>query len=147
MMPLPELLSPKESDWSKSAKSLYIFNRNSVCLFTHKFTSDNKTKNVDLPSEDLVTGGLSGILSLVTEITNEKKNLRVIDKESTKIYFSYGKYVITALISEKYLPVLFKKLDLFTKAFEDEFEQDLEDFKGETRKFEEKGNLLILKYF
>ncbi|MEJ2280050.1 MAG: hypothetical protein P8Y70_20225 [Candidatus Lokiarchaeota archaeon] len=71
MMPLPELLSSKESDWAETIKNLYVFNRNSVCLFTNDFKSNISREN--LPSEDLVTGGLSGILSLVTEITNEKK--------------------------------------------------------------------------
>jgi hypothetical protein len=146
MMPLSELLSPKESDWADSIKSLYVFNRNSVCLFTKDFNKEYKNSSSQL-NEDLITGGLSGILSLITEITNEKKNLRIIDKESTKIYFSYGKYIITTLISEKSMPILFKKLDLFTKAFEDEFEDELENFRGATNIFKEQGNLLVMKYF
>ncbi len=144
ILPLPEILSPKEADWAKSLRQLYIFNQNSVCLYPKFFTTNPQT---NVPNEDLITGGLTGVLELLTEITNEHKHLRIIDKEGIKIYFAYGKYVICALLSTKFLPILFKKLDMFTKDFENTFEQELLNFRGNTYPFLNGSEKLLLKYF
>ncbi|MHA1272071.1 MAG: hypothetical protein ACTSQS_01415 [Promethearchaeota archaeon] len=145
IMPLPEILSAKEADWAKSLRNIYVFNKDSICLFTKSYLCEEDMLN--LPSEDLITGGLTGILTLISEITNEKKNLRIIDKERVKIYFSYGKNIIVALISTKYLPILFKKLEQFTKAFEKEFEAELNTFTGKINVFQERTEALVEKYF
>ena len=144
IIPLPELLNAKESDWKNSLKSIYVFNSASVCLYTLNFRSDSK--NSTGLSEDLIAGGFSGILNMISEITNERKNLRIIDKQGIKIYFSYGKSIIVALIATKNLPILFKKLDLFTKAFEKKFENELATFRGKINPFQD-ASQLILKYF
>jgi MFS family permease len=141
--PLPEILSYKEADWAQSLRHLYVFNKASICLFTKNFQPEFKS---NIPSEDLIAGGFAGILSLISEITNESKNLNIIDKEGVKIYFSYGKSVITALISTKYLPVLFKKLDIFTRSFEKQFEYELAHFTGKINPFAA-ANKLIDRYF
>jgi MFS family permease len=144
IIPLPEILTAKESDWKNSLKSIYVFNLASVCLYTLNFRPGSK--NSTGLSEDLIAGGFSGILSLISEITNERKNLRIIDKQGVKIYFSYGKSIIVALIATKSLPILFKKLDLFTKAFEKKFEKELASFRGKINPFRD-ASQLILKYF
>jgi len=136
-------LTAKEADWKDSLRTLYVFN-SAACLFTQSFTSGLKTNN--LLSDDLITGGFSGILSLLSEITNEEKQLRIIDKEGVKIYFAYGKYVIVALVSTKSLPILSKKLELFSKAFEKMHEHDLIYFKGKITSFKDASEL-ITKYF
>jgi len=143
IIPLPEILTAKEADWKDSLRTLYVFN-SAACLFTQSFTSGLKTNN--LLSDDLITGGFSGILSLLSEITNEEKQLRIIDKEGVKIYFAYGKYVIVALVSTKSLPILSKKLELFSKAFEKMHEHDLIYFKGKITSFKDASEL-ITKYF
>ncbi len=146
IMPLKEVFSSKEADWSSTLRNLYVFNRDSICLFAKNFIPEDDL--LDLPPEDLITGGLTGILTLISEITNErKKNLRIIDKDRVKIYFAYGKNIIVALISSKFLPILFKKLEVFTKSFEREFEVDLLNFRGKINVFLEKTDKLVAKYF
>ena len=146
IMPLKEVFSSKEADWSNTLRNLYVFNRDSICLFAKNFLPENDM--LDLPPEDLITGGLTGILTLISEITNERKrNLRIIDKQRVKIYFSYGKNIIVSLISTKFLPVLFKKLEIFTKTFEREFEVDLLNFRGKINIFLDKTDKLVAKYF
>ena len=145
IMPLPEILSAKESDWQKSLRNMYVFNRDSTCLYAKNFIS--KDESLKLPSEDLITGGLAGILTLISEITNEKKNLRIIDKDKIKIYFSYGKSIIVALTSTNYLPILFKKLLIFTKAFERKFDFDLTHFAGKINVFLDGTEPLLTRYF
>ncbi len=143
ILPLPEILTAKEADWKDSLRNLYVFN-NAVCLFAQKFTTESENDN--LPNEDLITGGFSGILNLLCEITNEHKHLRIIDKEGAKIYFTYGKHVIVALVSTKNLPILSKKLEMFMKDFEKKYEKDLVNFKGKINIFKDASEL-ILKYF
>jgi MFS family permease len=140
---LPEILSYKEADWADSLQSLYVFNSAAVCLYTKDFKPDQKKK---IPSEDLITGGFTGIIGLISEITDQYKNLNIIDKEGVKIYFSYGKSVISALISTKDLPVLSKKLDIFTKSFEQQFAYELAHFTGKINPFSD-AKKLIYRYF
>ncbi len=143
IIPLPEILSYKEADWADSLRSIYVFNSAAVCLYTKNFKPE---QNSNIPSEDLITGGFTGILALISEITNEKRNLNIIDKEGVKIYFSYGKSVIAALISTKYLPVLSKKLDIFTRSFEKRFDYELAHFTGKINPFHD-AKKLIYRYF
>ncbi len=145
IMPLPEILSSREADWAQALKNLYVFNRDSICLFSKNFMSEEDA--FDLPPEDLIAGGLTGILTLISEITNEKKNLRMIDKDKVKIYFDYGKYIIVALTSSKYMPIIAKKLSLFTKIFEKTFEESLTNFTGKINEFLAQGDQLVSKYF
>jgi len=140
---LPEILSYKEADWADSLISLYVFNSSAICLYTKDFKPDRKT---NIPNEDLITGGFAGIIGLISEITNQNKNLNIIDKEGVKIYFSYGKSVISALISTKYLPVLSKKLDIFTRSFERQFEYELANFTGKINPFYN-AKKLVYRYF
>ncbi|MBN1801263.1 MAG: hypothetical protein JW891_07135 [Candidatus Lokiarchaeota archaeon] len=145
MMPFPEILSAKEADWADTIKSIYIFNKNSICLYYKDFTDSSEIDH--LPSEDLITSGLTGIMALISEITNEKKNLRIIDKENSKILFSYGKHVNIALISTRSLPILYKKMEIFMKTFEREFEYELTHFKGKINVFLENTDPIIERYF
>jgi MFS family permease len=145
MMPLPEILSAKEADWAETINNIYIFNKDSICLYNKDFNSNSDED--DSLCEDLVTSGFTGIIGLVSEITNEQKNLRIIDKERVKIYFTYGKYVNIALISTKFLPILFKKMQIFMKAFEKRFEAELKDFNGNINVFLKETNHIIQKYF
>ncbi len=146
IMPLSEILTSKEAEWAAALKDLYIINRNSTCLYAKNFNSTSPTYQYPPLNEDLITSGLKGIIDLITEITKERQNLKIIDKEGTIIYFAYGKKIIVALISTKILPILFKKLELFTKAFEKNFNKELEQFNGNISPFY-KTEELVTKYF
>ncbi|TFF98123.1 MAG: hypothetical protein EU541_07250 [Promethearchaeota archaeon] len=144
IMPLPEVFSSKEADWAEALRTLYVFNKNSVCLHSKRFSMKERNDNI---SADIITGGLSGIMGLISEITNEKKNLRIIDKGNVFIYFSYGTDIIVALTAEKYLPILFKKSELFIKRFEKVYHNELSGFVGETSVFSDGANAIIERYF
>lgn len=144
IMPLPEVLSSKEADWAEALKNLYVFNKNSVCLHSRQFSNETRNKKL---SDDIITGGLSGIMGIISEITNEKKNLRIIDKGNVILYFSYGTHIIVALTAEKYLPILFKKSELFIKRFENIYQDELSGFVGETSVFSDGVDEIIDRYF
>jgi hypothetical protein len=89
---------------------------------------------------------LSGIISIISEITRSKRQLRQIQKEEVNLLFTYGKYHIVALMTSMELPVLFKKLDEFSREFEREFAKELKNFKGNVSKFNP-TKFLVVKYF
>jgi hypothetical protein len=96
--------------------------------------------------EDLISGGLSGILTIINEITQSKKQLRKIAKQENNLFFAHGKYHIAALIATKDLPILIKKLDNFSSDFEARFNEELQDFQGLVVPFK-KAKYLVKKYF
>lgn len=149
MMSMKEFLVSKEKKWANTLKTLFIFNKSGVCLYTHDFTPKelvDKSNEEDQIDEDLISGALSGILTIISEITHSKKQLRKIDKEGVNLLFTYGKYHITTLISVMELPVLFKKLDEFSKEFEHKFTKELKNFQGNVNRFISTKQI-IKKYF
>ncbi|MFX1573614.1 MAG: hypothetical protein ACFFB0_12760 [Promethearchaeota archaeon] len=146
MMAGKEILISKEREWASSIKQLYVLNYHGVCLYHKNFELKEKNKDKHDIDEDLVSGTLSGIVTIVTEITKSKKHLRKIIKENNYFYFSYGKYHIATLISSLELPVLLKKLDEFSGEFEESFVEDLKNFQGNVTRFEP-TKYLVKKYF
>jgi len=145
MMAMKEFLISKEKDWASAIISLLVFHKNSVCLYDQTF----KRKVDDIPSkldENVVAGALTGVLTIISEITHSKKFLRKIDKEGNYLYFSYGKTHIVTLISSMDLPILIKKLDAFSKDFGTKFEKELKSFVGNVSPFED-TKYLVEKYF
>ncbi|MHA1191429.1 MAG: hypothetical protein ACTSP9_03940 [Promethearchaeota archaeon] len=145
MMAMKEFLISKEKDWASAIISLLVFHKNSVCLYDQKF----KRKDGELPSkldENIISGALTGVLTIISEITASKKRLRKIDKEGHNLYFSYGKSHIVTLISSMDLPILIKKLDAFSKDFGTKFEKELKSFVGNVSPFED-TKYLVEKYF
>ncbi len=145
MMAMKEILISKEKDWASNVISLLVFHKGSVCLYDHKF----KIQDQCLPSkldENVISGALTGVLKIISEITQSKKWLRKIDKEGVYLYFSYGKYHVATLIASMDLPVLIKKLDAFSKEFGTQFEKVLKDFTGNVSPYED-TKYLVEKYF
>ena len=149
MMSMKEILVSKERNWASTIKILYVFNNTGVCFYSYNFESKDQklyAKEDECMDEDLVSSALTGVLSILSEITHSKKKLRRIEKDDDYLYFSYGKNHIATLISSMDLPVLTRKLDNFSKDFEDKFYEDLKQFVGNMTPFES-TKYLIKKNF
>ena len=146
MMAMKETLVSKDSKWANTLKTLFVFNKHGVCLYNHSFEKGESSEGGEEIDEDLISGVLSGVISIISEITRSKKQLRKIDKEGANLIFTYGKYHITTLITSMDLPVLIKKLDEFSREFEHRFEPSLKSFAGNVGVFEP-TKFLIEKYF
>ncbi len=149
MMSMKEILVSKERNWASTIKILYVFNNTGVCFYSYNFESKDQklyAKEDECMDEDLVSSALTGVLSILSEITHSKKKLRRIEKDDDYLYFSYGKNHIATLISSMDLPVLTRKLDNFSKDFEDKFYEDLKEFVGNMTPFES-TKYLIKKNF
>ncbi len=149
MMAGKDILVSKERDWAKTLKSLFIFSTSGVCIYNHSFIQKYQTKEEENEceiDEDLISGALSGIITIISEITRSKKHIKKIDKEGNHLFFAFGKYHIAALITTTDLPVLFKKLDNFSQEFGQIFSKDLKRFQGNVQKFAS-TKYIIRKYF
>jgi len=149
MMAMKEFLVSTDKNWANTLKNIFILNKHGVCLYHHSFEYKDLFKEEEEHSEldeDLVSGVLSGVISIISEITHSKKQLRQIQKEGATLIFAYGKYHIIALIASMELPVLFKKLDEFSREFEQKFSKDLKNFKGNVQRFDP-TKFLVVKYF
>lgn len=149
MMPMKEFLVSKEIEWATTLKNIFVFSKPGVCLYTHNFEQKElfkeETTEADF-NEDLVSSVLSGIISIISEITRSKRQLRQIQKEEVNLLFTYGKYHIVALMTSMELPVLFKKLDEFSREFERDFSKELKNFQGNVSEFDP-TKFLVVKYF
>jgi len=145
MMAVKEILVSKEKDWASSIILLLIFHNSSVCLYDQKFKTID-SQNPSKLDENVISGALTGILKLISEITQSKKWLRKIDKDGNYLYFAYGKFHVATLISSMDLPVLSKKLDSFSKDFGTKFEKELKSFVGNVSVFDD-TKYLVEKYF
>jgi len=149
MMGMKEFLVSKEKKWADTLNNLLVFSKTGICLYEHNFEKKGKTEGKEGTIQfdrDLVSGVLSGVITIISEITHSKKQLRKIDKQGIFLLFGYGKYHIVALIATMELPVLFKKIDEFSRDFEHKFSKDLKTFKGNVNCFVP-TKYLIKKYF
>ena len=149
MMGMKEFLVSKEKEWATTLKNIFVFNKHGVCLYNQNFEHKELFKEGEAKAdfdEDLISGVLSGIIMIISEITHSKKELRQIQKEEVNLLFTYGKYHIVALITSMELPVLFKKLDEFSREFENKFNKELKHFQGNVSPFDP-TKFLVVKYF
>jgi len=145
MMAMKEILISKEKNWASTIISLLVFHKNSVCLYDQKFKSIDGDLSSKL-DENVIAGALTGIMTIISEITQSKKWLRKIDKDGNYLYFSYGKSYVVTLISSMDLPILTKKLDSFSKDFGTIYEKEIKSFVGNVSIFED-TKYLVEKYF
>jgi MFS family permease len=149
MMAMKEFLISKEKNWSSAIINLYVFSVHGIGLYNYNFEKspqgEEKEKKKEM-DEGIISGALTGVVAIISEITQSKKQLRKIDKEGYHLLFSFGKYHVTCLISRMDLPVLLKKLDEFSKDFEIKFGKYLKNFVGNVSPFDS-TKYLVDKYF
>jgi len=149
MMAMKEFLVSKEKEWATTLKNIFVFSKPGICLYTHNFKYKDlikeETAKTDI-DEDLIASVLAGIIDIISEITRSKKQLRQIQEEEVNLLFTYGKHHIVALMVSMELPVLFKKLDEFSREFERKFNKELKNFQGDVSGFNP-TEFLVVKYF
>lgn len=149
MMAGKDMLVSKERNWASAIKELYVLSYSGVCVYNYDFLRKSQPKEKENKreiDEDLISGALSGIITIISEITQSKRYIKKIDKEGNHLLFSFGKFHIVALITTNDLPILYKKLETFSGAFEQKFSKELKKFQGNIQPFQE-AKYLVKKYF
>ena len=114
--------------WRDYLEKLYIVSDAGIGMYSFDFNDPMATGH-DL-NEDLVSGGLSGIQSMLKEISKSKSQIKVLDHGDMKLIFQYGKATMAVLFVRKNLVVYREKLARFHEMFEYRNEAVLKHFHG-----------------
>ncbi|MHA1339643.1 MAG: hypothetical protein ACTSRZ_05835 [Promethearchaeota archaeon] len=118
------------TNWRKYILRLYIISENGLSLYNKSFTS-----NIEQPSEDLVSGGLTGLQAILKEISMTEKEIESIQQEDISLIFHHGRYTKAVLFAKKELNVLKEKLAEFHVKFEKYNEKELKRWSGDVSSF------------
>ncbi|UCC20701.1 MAG: hypothetical protein JSV62_05295 [Promethearchaeota archaeon] len=118
----------RQRNWEKSLKNLFVLTKDGLSLYEYSF-------GVEIQDPALISAMISALTNFVREATGSKKSLRTIDQEDKKVILYHGNHTITALTSEKDLPIIHKRIKKFSETFEQEFGIQLKKWTGETSVF------------
>ena len=129
----------RQRNWQKSLKNLFVLTKDGLNIYEYSF-------GIEIQDPALISAMISALTSFVREATGSKKALRTVDQEDKKIILNHGNYITLALMSEKDLPIIHKRVKKFTEVFENQFGLKLKQWQGETTMFKE-ADVIVNKYF
>jgi hypothetical protein len=119
-------------DWRDFLNRLIIISRTGISLYSIDFQEE--TYDSKIVDEDLVSGGLSGLQSMMQEIARTKTKVQVVDHGDQQILFHYGEDSDAVLFARKNITVLREKLANFHNQFEYQNRQHIHNFNGNLSK-------------
>lgn len=126
-------------NWEKSLRNLFILTKDGLSLYEYSF-------GIEIQDPALISGMIAALTQFVREATGSKKSLRTVDQEDKKVLLYHGNYTTTALLTEKDLPIIHKRIRGFAEEFEATYHKNIKSFSGEISAF--KGaNVIVNKYF
>ena len=125
----------KQRNWKKSLKNLFVLTKDGVSLYEYSF-------GIEIQDPALISAMIAALTNFVREATGSKKALRTVDQEDKKVILYHGDYVTVALLAEKDLPIIHKRIKRFTESFEEQYGIHLKGWSGETTMF--KGTEILL---
>ncbi|MFX1315851.1 MAG: hypothetical protein ACFE9T_08300 [Promethearchaeota archaeon] len=128
-----------QRNWQKSLKNLFVLTKDGLSLYEYSF-------GIEIQDPALISGMIAALTNFVREATGSKKSLRTVDQEDKKVILYHGDYTTVALLGEKDLPIIHKRIRKFSEAFESQFGIKLKGWKGETTLFKE-TEVIVNKYF
>lgn len=129
----------RQRNWGKSLKNLFVLTKDGLSIYEYSF-------GIEIQDPTLISAMIAALTSFVREATGSKKSLRTVDQEDKKVILNHGNYTTIALMAEKDLPIIHKRVMKFTEAFESQFGSKLEQWSGETTTFKE-TEVIINKFF
>ncbi len=135
------LPSKDELEWRDAIFSLYcIANKNGICLYEENF---QERTSID---KDLVAGSITGITSLLKEITQSDTRTKIIAQEDVNLLIEFGENVTCVAMSKVDLKTIRKRLNLLIADIEFLFKRVFPTWIGDTDVFQPIGQL-VEKYF
>ncbi|HUY01586.1 MAG TPA: MFS transporter [Candidatus Deferrimicrobium sp.] len=135
-----ETLPPrKELEWYRTIKHLYVIHENGVCMHDYAFRKSET-------DSQLVSGGISGIMAIIQELTESKTRLKIIKQEDMNILLQYGTNITVCLLATEDLSILRKKMKIFTQEFEEFFRTVIPNWNGNIDYFSP-ADILIERIF
>ncbi|NVM44924.1 MAG: hypothetical protein HWN79_08400 [Candidatus Lokiarchaeota archaeon] len=125
----------KQRNWKKSLKNLFVLTKDGVSLYEFSF-------GIEIQDPALISAMIAALTNFVREATGSKKALRTVDQEDKKVILYHGDYVTVALLADRDLPIIHKRIKRFTESFEEQYGIHLKSWTGETTMF--KGTEILL---
>lgn len=131
--------------WSDTLVGLYLYmNASGVSIFNYNFKqSEISEHHLD---ELLISAGISGIVTVLGEMTDGTESLKTIEQENRKIMIETGKDVTCVLIVQENLVILRNKMEDFLQEVEEIFQDSIKGWRGRLNVFDP-AVLLVQKYF
>ncbi len=126
-------------NWEKSLRNLFVLTKDGLSLYEYSF-------GIEIQDPALISGMIAALTQFVREATGSKKSLRTVDQEDKKVLLYHGNYTTTALLAEKDLPIIHKRIKAFAEEFETSFNKNIKQFSGEVSAFKN-ANIIVNKYF
>ena len=124
-----------QRNWKKSLRNLFVLTKDGISLYEYSF-------GIEIQDPALISAMIAALTNFVREATGSKKALRTVDQEDKKVILYHGDYVTVALLAEKDLPIIHKRIKRFTESFEEKYGIHLKGWSGETTMF--KGTEILL---
>ena len=124
-----------QRNWKKSLRNLFVLTKDGISLYEYSF-------GIEIQDPALISAMIAALTNFVREATGSKKALRTVDQEDKKVILYHGDYVTVALLAEKDLPIIHKRIKRFTESFEEQYGIHLKGWSGETTMF--KGTEILL---
>lgn len=129
------------ASYEPEIKSLYIIYEDGTPIYFH-------VVNDTTLDPTLVSGALTGISTLIKEITQTKTGVRKIDYGDGEIILEKGEKITIAAFTVSPTQEMINKITKFVKTFEESYKDVLENWDGDLSKFknlEEKIVVLLKK--
>jgi len=138
---LKEPEKPTPAIYEPEIKSLYIIYEDGTPIYFYV------TNNVTI-DPTLISGALTGISTLIKEITQARTGVKKIDYGDGEIILEKGKKITIAAFTVLPTQEMRKRITNFVKIFEELYKDVLENWDGDLSKFknlEEKVGILLKK--
>jgi MFS family permease len=136
-------------EWRHFLHRLYLFTPTGIAICAKEFRSPNQISNSAIKriennpkeksesglNEDLVSGGLMGLQTMLKEISQSQQYIRILDHGDLQLIFHYGEYSTAVLFVERDLFIFREKLAEFHLQFEYQNQIELKNFIGKVSGF------------
>ena len=129
----------KQRNWEKSLRNLFVLSKDGVNMYNYAF-------GVEIQNPELISGMISALMTFMKEATGSKQDLRIIDQEDKKVILGHGDHIKIALVCDKDLPIIHKRVIKFTEEFESHYGKRLLNWTGELTMFKD-AEPIVMKYF
>lgn len=125
-----------ELDWMKQIVRLYVIQEGGILVYFHEFSETEQS------DQFMAAAGISGIQSLMMEITRSQEGLSTLSVGQFEIAFAHGPSFASVLVARKQYTVLVEKVTEFTAEFQQTFGPILPNFSGDLRMFSSASEII-----
>lgn len=115
------LPNKEELEWKSSLQYISIMYRSGVGIYSQQLNPDIFTKDDD--KQFFLGGALVAVSSIVDEIAEKYRSLRVIQKEGFSILIEESDNLILAVFTTRELKIIRKKMKIFMEEFQSFFKE------------------------